>query len=379
MTTARHMRGDNQRPFVGGTPQPVATTPPESHSVGGDSFTSQRLRDNQTISAGGPPPIGETSNPAESSAGEDFGRTPISTATPTGGPAAAEFLDLRIWAESFNDAQQHRIATVNRMERGGVDADLLAGHREMLDASEHAFKLAMVRSYRRLVRTHMPAVEEWQKASFGIGEHLLARLLGHLGHPVVATPYTWTDDAPEGHECIEERCGKRHLVALQPFERTVGQLWQYCGHGSPSKRKKGMSQEEAFGLGNPSCKFLVHLLAEATIKCQPQSKPSTEPDGLSAGATDSPPASESDANKDTAGSPQPDPPSYTIGKPVGGKFKYRSIYDTRKASTADREWTDGHRHADALRIIGKEILRDLWTHAQMDDDTQSTLGAGGHA
>lgn len=379
MTTARQASLDTQNRSAGDTPQPETVTTTKSSSVGGEISTSPASFDNHSEHAGGPPPE-TTTGPVSLAAGEEFGSTPRFVATPGNDAAAAEFLDLRIWAESFNDAQQHRIATVNRMERGGVDADLLAGHREMLDASEHAFKLAMVRSYRRLVRTHMPAVEDWQKTSFGIGEHLLARLLGHLGHPVLATPYTWTDDAPEGHECIEERCGKRHLVALQPFERTVGQLWQYCGHGSPSKRKKGMSQEEAFGLGNPSCKFLVHLLAEATIKCQPQPILEPQPMSPSAGATDSPPIDAGDTRDQTGGEPPThrklDIPTSTS---VGGKFKYRSIYDTRKASTDDREWTDGHRHADALRIVGKEILRDLWTHAQMDDDTQSTLGAGGHA
>lgn len=237
--------------------------------------------------------------------------------------AAAGFLDLRIWAETFNDAQQHRIAMVNRMERGGIDADLLAVHRQMLEADEHAFRLAMTRSYRAVIREHMPAVEEWQKTHYGIGEPLLARLLGHLGHPVYATPYRWMDEAPDGHVCIEERCGKRHLVAFEPFARTPGQLWQYCGHGAPGKRRQGMTQDDALALGNPKCKMLTHLLAESAMKVNPE-------------------------------------------RTVKASLKYRHIYDERKASTGDREWTDGHRHADALRIVGKNILLDLWKAAGGD-------------
>lgn len=258
---------------------------------------------------------------------------------------AGEFLNLRIWAESYADAQQTRIALVNRMERGGIDADLLTGHRDLLEASENAFRLAMVRTYRRIVRTHMPAVETWQKESFGIGEHLLARLLGHLGHPVIAEPYAWFDSAPAGHACIAERCGERHLVALEPFERSLRQLWAYCGHGAPERRRRGMSQADALGLGSPRCKMLVHLLAEATIKVTPPGEPTK-------------------AMRNAAGSPESTTAATAIAESARDKFYYRRIYDARKAATADREWTDGHRHADALRIVGKEILRDLWTTAR---------------
>lgn len=336
MTTARH--SETHVPFAGDTPQPTPDAKPMPSSVEGEvPGSSQPTLETHTV------------------------------------PAAAEFLDLRIWAESFHDAQENRKALVNRMERGGVDAALLEGHRSQLETSEHAFKLAMVRSYRLVVRTHMPAVEEWQKASFGIGEHLLARLLGHLGHPLVATPYVWQTDAPDGHNCDPDRCGDRHLVALKPFTRTVGQLWQYCGHGAPAKRRKGMSQAEAFELGSPSCKMLVHLLAEATIKCQPQPIDVAKPKMEAVGATST---------------PQPKLQAKPNRRSVGGKYYYRAVYDQRKAATEGRRFngcttckgdtcSDGHRHADALRIVGKEILRDLWTHAQRMLETQAASGVGG--
>jgi len=62
---------------------------------------------------------------------------------------------------------------------------------------------------------------------------------------------------------------------------------------------------------------------------------------------------------------------------------YRDLYDQRKAATEARRhqvpctqcdgkgsvaigtpWRDGHRHADALRIVAKAILRDLWLAAR---------------
>ena len=60
---------------------------------------------------------------------------------------------------------------------------------------------------------------------------------------------------------------------------------------------------------------------------------------------------------------------------------YREVYDTRKALTEGRihisecpqcvgsskagdPWRDGHRHADALRVVSKTILKDLWVEAR---------------
>lgn len=292
--------------------------------------------------------------------------------------SAGDFVGLRIWAESYADAQQTRIALVNRMERGGIDSELLEGHRSLLDASENAFRLAMVRSYRRVVREAMPEVEAWQKSMFGIGEHLLARLIGHLGHPVIATPYMWSSESPEGHECIPERCGERHLIALEPFDRTLRQLWAYCGHGAPERRRKGMSQEDALGLGSPRCKMLVHLLAESTIKCRPDPKVDPKTRSLSGRADkNTPPTHRAKAIALSAGSgPESMVASIAVLPSVRDRYYYRRIYDARKAATADREWTDGHRHADALRIVGKEILRDLWqtSHAQTRSGGLSGLG-----
>lgn len=47
---------------------------------------------------------------------------------------------------------------------------------------------------------------------------------------------------------------------------------------------------------------------------------------------------------------------------------YRRDYDTRRALTVltHPDWTDGHSHNDARRIVAKAILRDLWlvTHGK---------------
>lgn len=243
---------------------------------------------------------------------------------------------LRFWAEMYHDAQKVRIGMGNRASRTDLDPDLYQPAIEAAKATEHACKLELVRCYRKVVPAE---VRTWQKEQPGIGEHLLARLLGHLGDPLIATPFRWMETAPEGHECDPDRCGKRHLVEFEPYERTVSELWSYCGHGDPTrKRAKGMTADDALAMGSPGCKMLVHLLAEACMKQK------------------------------------------------GKGARYRDVYERRRIVTVDRvddkgkPWTAAHQHNDALRIVGKELLRDLWLcrHAASQSSLDvHTVSAGG--
>jgi hypothetical protein len=222
---------------------------------------------------------------------------------PSGGWAA-----LRLLAEMYEDAQRSRIGCENRARSATVDPDLTAASLDALARAEHELKKALQAQYKRTV----PApIQAWAKDTRGIGKtspHMLARLLGVIGHPVIATPHHWEGEGSD-----------RVLVADPPFVRNVAKLWAYCGHGDPNrKRAKGMTALEAARLGNPRAKMLTHLLAEAVIK-------SSNPD-------------------------------------------YRIVYDTRRETTAvtHPDWSKGHSHNDALHLVGKEILRDLWTAARQE-------------
>ena len=254
----------------------------------------------------------------------------IHSPTPIGS-APDGWLELRLWAEMFDDAQKARIANVNRAERGGADPDVFAAHIAALTKTEHDCRLMLRRTYRRI--TPDP-IKDWQKASVGIGIDMLGRLLGHLGHPVWATPHHW-----------EGTGASRVLITDPPYERTVSQLWQYCGHGAPARRSKGMTATALAAQGNPKLKMLVHLNAEMCMKQR------TSP--------------------------------------------YRLVYETARQDTTDKvhtvecvrcgpsgkpaqpdsPWSPGHQHAHALRITGKEILRDLWTISSPD----SQRAPGTHA
>jgi hypothetical protein len=221
----------------------------------------------------------------------------------------SHFDALRLAAETFTDLQRARISVGNRRDSSQVDQEITGAVLRHAQVAEDAAGLVM----RRTFRTAAPRVRAWVKETKGLGEHLMARLLGAIGDPAVANPMTWTEEPPEDHVCDPKRCGEgKHLVALAPYRRTVSQLWSFCGHGDPTrKRRKGMTQAEAFGAGNPHAKMLVHLMAECCMKC--------------------------------SGSP------------------YRTVYDVARMTYATREgWTPLHQHNAALRKVGKEILRDLW-------------------
>jgi hypothetical protein len=312
--------------------------------------------------------------------------------------AASAYRELRVFAELFADVQQTRIACGHRAGRcircmhipkdhqracgkEGcacpslflLDPGQLKPQLDMLAATEHQLGLAMVRCYRRIVD---PSIRTWQQETTGIGEHLLARLLGTIGHPRHATPYHWEGQGPE-----------RVLISDPPFERNVAKLWAYCGHGDPDrKRRKGMTAEDGAALGNPRAKMLVHLLAEAAMKCvgsaaTAEAEASAHPQ----------PADAQDAGSiATDGADSSDPPRSTRAR-----SPYRDTYEEARLRFADRDWTPAHQHAAALRSVGKEILRDLWLaagdHLAVEShtglvpggysrrDIQTTAAAGDHS
>lgn len=278
----------------------------------------------------------------------------VSIASPSGQHL---FDELRVLAECFEDAQQVRIGMENRLRSGSVPADLatriVTGARD----TEHELAKGMRRAFKRAA----PEIHEWTKNTVGLGEHLMARLLGAIGHPVHAYPHHWEGEG-----------SARVLVADPPFERNVAKLWAYCGHGDPSRRRaKGMTQNDALALGSPRAKLIVHLLAESAMKCvgtaveDPQPRDSS-PSDLCAGV--------SEAAVDAQSSPDrrhhhPDDESriksQPKARPTRRRSPYRDVYEIARAKYDGRDdWAPAHQHAAALRLVGKSILRDLWVVAR---------------
>lgn len=150
----------------------------------------------------------------------------------------------------------------------------------------------------KAMRSHPLAA--WQKQATGVGAKQLARLLGAIGDPYV------------------------NMSTGQP--RTVSQLWAYCGFVPGQKRAKGQQAN-----WSQSAKMRTYLIATSIVKT---------------------------------------------------KGEYREVYDRRRVITEGsihempcqicagkgkkpedalgKDWKLGHAHADALRYVGKRVLRDLW-------------------
>lgn len=258
--------------------------------------------------------------------------------TPTWAALLADPM-LALWADVLDDAEATRIANENRLrqltrsesdsdgeERGfGLSPDAPAVQRlTKIIESFYAIEKQATHELEKLLRDH--PLGPWVKAQRGVGDKQAARLLAVIGDPYIY---------PETGE-----------------PRTVSQLRAYCGHGDPARhRHKGMTQTEALALGNPVAKMRLWNIATSCIK--------------QTGATDAILATS------PKGSPrQPSP--------------YREVYDKRRAATADRlhdrpcarcgpaghpaqpgtPWSPGHQHADGLRVVGKEILKDLWRESR---------------
>lgn len=174
----------------------------------------------------------------------------------------------------------------------------------------------------RGVLRHHP-LGPWVKAQKGVGEKQAARMLASVRDPYWNEYY----DRP----------------------RTVSELWQYSGHGDPARSRRRKGQKVQY---SPEAKKRVYLVAKSCIR----------------------------QIEDTCKSPD-DGVKHVDGC---GCSPYRVVYDQRRRETSERvhtdpcvrcgpsgspalpgtPWSDGHRDADAVRIMGKEILRDLWDEAR---------------
>jgi hypothetical protein len=235
---------------------------------------------------------------------------------------------LAFAADMLDDAERNRKANKSRLEqltrsvpdkdgrvRGfGLDEShpavrRLAAQVDMLYKIEHEAELILAYFLRR----HPLGAWVKARAQKGIGEKQGPRLLAVIGDPY-----------------INEATG-------QP--RTVSQLWAYCGHGAPSRRRKGMTQDDLFALGNPVAKSRLWLISTSVLVAQgPLSAAYYDRKVKTEGRLHAAPC----VRCGPSGKPAP------VGSP----------------------WSDGHRNADALRVLGKTILRDLWKEAKRIHEQQ---------
>jgi hypothetical protein len=254
---------------------------------------------------------------------------------------------LALAADVVDDLERTRIANENRLrqltrdepdEDGEVrgfgltedhpDVARLANIVDGLARIEHEATLNLQRAMRR------HPLGPWVKAQKGVGEKQAARLLAAIGDP--------------------------HWNYLHDRPRTVSELWAYCGlHtlpvGQPKSDDYGTSADGATAGGD-------QLLVDDQSKHVAARRKKGQR-----------------ANWSTAAKMR----AWNI---AGSMLKAgnRETYDKRKAATEGRAhatecvrcgpsgkpaqpgspWSDAHRHADALRIVSKELLKQLWRAAR---------------
>lgn len=220
---------------------------------------------------------------------------------------------LLLLTESVDDLERVRVAMDNRVRallaKDGVSPTEPEVVRLSLVAKEvRALELGAILDLKREMRKH-PLWIAFGKDVKGCGEQQFARLIAAIGDPA---------DRPN-----------------------VDKLRQYCGHGDPerSQLRDGCTVLDDEGRKrhrlpfSPTAKMRTHLIAERVLQAQVRKTPAVD-----------------DSN------------GYDFRNRTTNGVLGRVYLDAREA-WADRDTTDLHKHNHALRLVGKEILKDLWRAA----------------
>jgi hypothetical protein len=209
---------------------------------------------------------------------------------------------LNTLAAHFSDTEQIRIATANRLRILTLDeADK--------DGVMRGWQLTETHPSVEALRAQLEAFEKLEKE---MEKALAKQLKTHPLHPWIKSQIGLGD----------KQMARLLGVIRDPYwnelhqrPRTVSELWAYSGlhviDGQGAKRRKGQQSN-----WSAEAKSRIYLIAVSCIKqC---------------------------------------------------KSPYRAVYDDRRAHTANThpDWTDGHSHNDAIRIMGKEILKQLWIQSR---------------
>jgi hypothetical protein len=242
---------------------------------------------------------------------------------------------LEMLAATLDDVERTRIAAQNRLRqltRSEADSDgevrgaglpedhpavaYLVGLVAELERVEHGAGLAL----NRQMRKH--PLYPWVKGTLGVGERQAARLIAAVRDPYV------------------------DLRTNTP--RTVSQLWAYSGlHVVPADRTVIDAQGPVVGGDqiDPGDRTLIVAQDGSVPGVAPRRRRGVR-------------ANWSSTAKMRA---------YLIAESCVKQTRspYRAVYDARRAHTAVTrpDWTAGHSHADAMRVVSKRVLRDLWRAA----------------
>jgi hypothetical protein len=245
-----------------------------------------------------------------------------------------------------------------------------------------ALEKTAVANLERAVKVH--PLGPWIRNRKGLGLKQVGRLLAACGDPY------WR---PELVYYLDDETVDR---TVPEGPRTVSALWAYCGlHVLPADQAKldahfprvGGDQRAGGDLGHGSPDTLLSCAGVAARRRKGQrANWSTEAKTRAYLCATS-------CLKQLAKTCQAGPVESESGDAAGWQAvhgedcacsPYRVAYDRRRThtSTSRPDWTEPHRHNDALRVASKEILRDLWVearrlHCAVDPEFAAHLKASG--
>lgn len=304
----------------------------------------------------------------------------------------------------LDDIELVRIANENRLRqltRSAEDKDgetrgfgLDESHPDVARLAAIVATLAQVevdatKHLEKVMRRH--PLHGWAKSMRGVGDKQVARLLA-----VVGDPY-WRPEL-----------SREDGTVIPAGPRTVSALWAYCGlHTLPvdgQGREDSQSRTAVDGANFPAGQASIDIQSDHARRDQLAAR---HPDHSWLGAQDRSVWVAARRQRGTKAnwSTKAKMRAYLIAESCGKQLvkpctvgehvddcrcsPYRLLYEQRKAATEGRThavacvrcgpagkpahpgtpWSDGHRHADALRIVAKRILRDLWREAKRIHET----------
>lgn len=242
-----------------------------------------------------------------------------------------DYWQLKTAAANYQDAHHNTTRISNRLkalEERGLYDPALDSQLQTAEVSRDESAKILRKLYRAVAP---PAIVKFQQETIGLGDLLMAQLVGVLGDFKFYTEAWWeTPEAGSQGDLDSQETNdgevpeKRVLVIGETRTCGVRDIWSYCGHGDVErKRKRGASQDTQFAAGSPLAKTLVHEMAEFALR--------------------------QNGVPDKNGKARP-------------KCPYYDFYLARKALTAQQRdaWKPVRRNNDAIRLTGKAILKDLW-------------------
>lgn len=278
------------------------------------------------------------------------GLTAIQTAA---GPVS--YHDIILLADILDDFMRVRIANQNRLRsltstedwgKGVKAPDYIANLIGHLEALEHGAELNLIRAVRR------SPLGAWVKATPGVGEKGIGRLLKEIGDPA----WNFKESRPRTLRELYAYCG----LHVWPAHNDIGSQVNYGGPGTDPQSI--YEDQRTFGVGAISERGDAHNISE----------------GLAPAGVAPHRVKGQQSNWSTAAKTRLYTTAEACMKHRGST--YRPLYESARAKYAEvthqteckrcgpagkpaligSSLSAGHQHARALRLVMKAILKDLW-------------------